>query len=227
MANLLQDFKNFAFEKSSPLDAAYQKSNNRDDDLNRTLSVAQKMILRMLGSSVRELNLYDQAATFARGIVTVRKRTPNAVVPIPARTLFFTMTGKMFMSVENAEINESAQFIPLLVQATVPGTVDNLPPMQTWTTHLPGVTVTNASAIGGGVDAKTGDPLLLEAVFVAAKYFLQNRQFYHRVRELDVGIVQERETRRYEMELGPAVYRHIVGLISHARSTKDFMPSVD
>ena len=131
MGNLLQDFKNFAFVDSSPLDAAYLNSANRDDDLNRTLAVAQKMILRMLGSSVRELNLYDQAATFARGLVTVSKRTPNAVISIPARTLFFTMTGKMFMSVENAEINESAQFIPLLVQATVPGTVDNLPPMQT------------------------------------------------------------------------------------------------
>ena len=70
------------------------------------------------------------------------------------------------------------------------------------------------------------DVLLEEAVFFVAKYFLQNRQFYDLNREIDVNVITEREIQKYETELSGAVYRHVIGLISHARNPSDFIPQL-
>ena len=230
-ATILQEFKDYAYPTNIRLFDNNQSESLRppDSELIRTLEVSRKMILRMLGSSVNVLNDLPRAATPARGIIIVTKNPPSSnIIHIPAGTLFFTIGGKIFSSVSEVTIQATSESTPLVVQSAVHSVDENISSGQVWFTSVVGVSVRNDSAFSGGQDASDGDALIKEACFFLAKYFLQNRQFYQRTSELAFGdFLSDQEVQKYEMELPAAVYRHVVGLISHARNPKDFIPQVD
>ena len=219
---LLEKFKAFAYPGKSNLlgSVAFRPA---DSELTRTLEVAKALVLRMLGKSVTTLNL-PVDATRSLGTVTITKDNANTIITIPINTAFMAQ-DLTFENLEEATIDEAQSFINLPVQSVGTGLIQNIQAGQTWDTAIVGVTVTNTSPFTGGAD-EYGDFLIQEAVFFLAKYFLQNRQFYDFNREIDVNVISEREIQKYETELSGAVYRHVIGLISHARNPSDFIPTV-
>ena len=226
MADLLDVFKSYAYKPIHLLDTDPFKP--VDSELNRTLETSKAVILRMLGRSVTTLNLPIEAVK-AIGILTANRANPDdeTIINIPMGQKFNTSL-LVFESIEVLILNESQRFIPVTVRAVLPGISGNIPSGRVWTSSLSGLVITNTAAFSGGQDANAGDPLILEAVLYLAKFFLQNRQFYERTFEMELDdFMSDKEFRKFEMELPAAVYRHIVGLISHARNPKDFIPQVD
>ena len=224
----LNRFILFAYPPSSPVDAPDVRP--ADDELNRSLSVAEKVIQRMISKEPMTLEL-PMTATGSLGIITLTRDNPNPLtdtpIEIPANTNFQTRTQN-FQAVSAVTLSESARFIPVTLRSVSQGSSANIARGQTWSSNLalPGITITN-QAFTGGRDAQSGDLLIEEAIFYCAKFLLQNRQFYTRITEIDFGEISEKEQKAFEMELPGAVFRHICGLISHVRKVTDFMPSVD
>ena len=92
------------------------------------------------------------SAVKAVGVLTVTKDVANAVISIPKGTAFNTST-QSFEATEDFTISESAQFLPVTVQAVQGGVAGNIPAGETWSTALAGVQVSNAGPFILGADA--------------------------------------------------------------------------
>lgn len=92
------------------------------------------------------------------GIVVLTKTSLNAVIEVPANTIFSTDQGISFKTTEPFTISESEAFKPIGVVSTGVGLSTNIPANQVWTTALAGVTVTNPADFSQGQDADPGVP---------------------------------------------------------------------
>ena len=89
------------------------------------------------------------------GIVVFTKNPPSsAVVRIPEMTRIYTATGFEFVTVGNAEINESQAFLPVPAQSAGTGKNQDIESNQTWSVGLPNLVVTNPSPFTGGLDGE-------------------------------------------------------------------------
>lgn len=97
------------------------------------------------------------SAVYARGSLTLNRKTGVAgIISIPPN-LTFSVSGKFYESVTGRnprEINESQDFVPYLVQATFPGVSGNLSQLnQTFNINQDvDFTATNEGAITGGAE---------------------------------------------------------------------------